>query len=336
MIFRTLTFFSLLLTVPSLAFGVAPFAGDSFARIVMPDQVSVSENAVSLGSVADIITDDGNLRARLAVVDVALLKPGQITATVSPSFIEIRLRLAGFRQDQFEVTGGDECRLELTEPVLLSDREVQEVAMLAFQKALSIPAEDLRVCLTAPFVASLPSAARSQTGLRVEVAMPAGDRIGQVSTMVRLWKDDELVAVRPTRFEVLKRQTVAVTLVSLQREQRVSDSNIRLESRFVETLIDEPTVEDLENRVSKRDMKAGELISLSDLKSTPLTISPIVVNARDTIEVVAIKGRLRVKLRTAQALQSGRVGDIVQFKNVDSASIRSGRIIGPGQVEIRI
>ena len=336
MMFCLVTIFTLLLSVHPFASAVVASSRESYARIVVPEQVSVTDATVTLGNVADIITRDPLLRSRLSAVDIAVLKPGQTLATVSPSYIEIRLRLAGFSQEQFDVAGGGDCYLELVEPHVLSDREVEDVAMLAFQQALSVPANDLRVRLTAPFVASLPSAARSSPGLRVEVAMPAGGRIGQVSTMVRLWKGDELVAVRPTRFDVLKRQTVAVTLVSLQREQRVSDNNIRLESRFVETLIDAPVPEDLENRVSRRDIKAGELISLSDLKSSPTQVRPIVVNARDNIEVVAVKGRLRVRLRTAQALQSGRVGDMVQFRNLDSSTIRSGRIVAAGQIEIRI
>lgn len=307
----------------------------NFARVIVPEQVAVTAKSVRLGDVAEIICNDVNLKSGLAAVDIAEVSAGQLVS-VSPSFIAIRLRLAGFRSDQFEVTGGGDCQLELVEPQLLTDREVEEIAMKTFQQALGVPIEDLRVRLTTPFMAGLPTGIRNQENLRVEVAVPVRDRLGQVSTMVRLWKEDELVATRATRFDVLKRQIVAVALVSLQREQPVGSSNIRLESRFVDKAVDEPSPTDLIARVPKRDLRAGELVSLGDLKAVVGEARPVVVNARDTVEVVAIRGRLRVKLRTAQALQSGKIGDMIQFRNLDSSVVRSGRVVGAGQIEIRI
>ena len=335
MLFRYIMLFGILAN-PLCVSAWGQISHRGFARIVVHEQVAVTNMKVTLGDIADIVCNDAALKKQLQSVDIADIMPGEHFASISTSFIEIRLRLAGVHSNQFNVTGGDVCQMELVQPQLLTDRDVEDAAMKTFQQALGTPSEDLRVRLTAPFVNSLPTGIKQRSGLRVEVAMPLRERLGQVSTMVRLWKDDELVATRSTRFDVLKRQTVAVTLVSLRKEQPISENNIRLETRFVDTVVDEPTPEDLFARVSNKNMRPGELVSPNDLKTTAAITRPIVVNSRDTVEVVAIKGRLRVKLRTAQALQSGRVGDIIQFKNVDSASIRSGRIVGPGSIEIKI
>lgn len=305
-------------------------------RVVLPDQVAVRYEQVRLGDVATIQADDGGWKRRLSELEIAEVRPGQTRVAVRKSRISILIRLAGLPAERLIVNGPDVVQVEFDPPVALTDADVEQQARDTFPEVMGGTSQDLRVQLTAPFLATLPEGIRERKGLRVEVAPPRAGRLGRISTTVRLWDGGEMVASRSVPFDVRKRQKVAVVLSSLRRDEPVTARHVRIENRFVEKLHDEPTEADLLGKSARRDLQPGQVLSLADLKAPQRQTTLIAVRARETIEVEAVSGALRVRLQAATALQTGRVGDVIQFKNPDSGHTRAGRIVGPGRVQVKL
>ena len=83
-------------------------------------------------------------------------------------------------------------------------------------------------------------------------------------------------------------------------------------------------------------MKAGQLLTLRDLDEPAKESLQTVVSSRDKVFITAISGPLRIKLRNAEAMGSGRVGDVINVRNLDSQKVIAARVTGPGNVEIRL
>jgi flagella basal body P-ring formation protein FlgA len=60
------------------------------------------------------------------------------------------------------------------------------------------------------------------------------------------------------------------------------------------------------------------------------------VKRGDMVQVIAFSGRLRTSLRDAEALHDGGLGEMIELKNRDTGLKISGRVMGPGQVLIRV
>lgn len=305
-------------------------------HIALPDQAAVKYAHVRLGDIANITTSDAALKRRVSELEVAEFGQGQQVALVKLARISILLRLNGVPAGSLTIDGPKAVQVEFAPPASLTDVDVENAATQTFLELIGGEAKDLRVRLNGPFMVSLGADVRDRRGLRVEVLPPGEPRLGRLSTAVRLWDGSRIVASRPATFEVQKRQKVAVVLTSLRRDDTVTARNVRLENRFVSKFQDQPSEEDILGKSTRRDLRPGQLLSLSDLKTPPRQTSVIAVRARETIEVEAVSGVLRVRLQAATALQTGRVGDIIQFKNPDSGHTRAGRIVGPGRVQIKL
>lgn len=305
-------------------------------HIALPDQASVKYAQVRLGDIANITTSDAALKRRVSELEVAEFGQGQTRALVKQSRISILLRLTGLPVSQLQIEGPRVVQVEFAPPASLTDLDVEAAAKQTFLEQHGGQPDDLRVRLTSPFMASLGAAIRERRGLRIEVLPLREPRLGSVQGTVRLWDGSQLITGRSVGFEVQKRQQVAVVLTSMRRDDTVTSRNVRLEKRFVSKFQDQPSTEDILGKTTRRDLRPGQLLSLSDLKTQTRQASVIAVRARETIEVEAVSGALRVRLQAATALQTGRVGDIIQFKNPDSGHTRAGRIVGPGRVQIKL
>lgn len=306
------------------------------AHVALAERASVRFQQIQLGDIANITASNAALKRRLAELEIGDVPSDVFGVTLKKSKISILIRLNGIPREQFELDGPDSIRVEYNPPAALTDADVEQAAEATFLEVLGGKPEDLRVRLSGPFLASVARGIRDRKGLRVEVMAPLRGRLGKISTTIRLWDGKQLAASRPASFEVQKRQHVAVVLTSLRRDETINQRNVRLEKRFVAEFRDQPQEEDFLGKVARRDLQPGQVLSLADLKSAPRQSAVIAVRARETIEVEAVSGALRVRLQAATAMQSGRVGDVIQFKNPDSGHTRAGKIIGPGRVQVKL
>lgn len=124
--------------------------------------------------------------------------------------------------------------------------------------------------------------------------------------------------------------SVVVARTDLQRRAQLSAAMLNLTEVDVSrvrgdyfTSLDQVQGATLRNRV-----RAGDVISSKNLLITDA------VNRNEQISITATNGTLSVRMR-GEALDSGKVGDQVRVKNLQSGRVIRALVVGRGKVEVR-
>ena len=303
---------------------------------VVSREVYLRDIALVTGDNEAEVTAANNLIIATIEEPATIVEPATESVEVTADFIRIRLVLRGFAYEDIEFKGSTAAGVKYVEPHQVSDMDVEQAAAEMLAVAMNVPVEDLQVSLAIPFMLQIPGNVREHDGLRVEVLRPSDVSPGQKNMTVRLWSNDDLVMARPARFNVLRRYRIAVTRVSLTRDQPIEDGQIQLENRFLDKEADEISPEVLQGRVARNNIAVGEIVKLANL-SVPKSNVPetVVIKRRDSVPVIARIGGIEIRMRAAEALQEGRVGDFIQLKNIETQKTFSGRIHPLGYIEVR-
>lgn len=308
--------------------------------VQLRSEVSVTEQMVLLRDVAKITHRDPRKAAEAGELELAFIEDDarDQPLEISLSSVRILLVLEGWSNQQIQVVGAETAVVRFHERKLLTDPDVESAALNTMQNVMEIPAADIQVRLVNGFVEGLPSHIRQMDGVRVEVLPPLVDGPGQISMNVRLWHDDDLLVTRIARFDVLRRFRVAVARSLLRRDTAIDGDSVQFERRFMAVRVDEPADDEVIGRRPRSDIKAGEIISMSSLGAVVIKPRPILIKARDSVRVIAKSGQIQVTLQAAEALQSGREGDLIQVRNPDpqSKKVIVGRVTAAGEVEVRL
>ena len=305
-------------------------------QIELRPEAAVESSEIRLGDIADIRGAARRSSTTLQKLDIAQLREGQDRLSIRLSRVAIRLQLAGWSLQDFQVDGAKTVLVTRRIPELVTDTAIEAAALDTMRKTFNVPSEELRVRLTSPFMKSLPRTIQQDESLRLEVLPPLNSRIGAVPLTVRLWRKSRLVNTRTGRFEVLRLQKVAVSRTSMPRTHVVDDRDFQMESRFLAAQADQLEESQVVGSQVRTSISAGAIISLRDLQPAKKLQEQQIVRNRDNVQVTAFSGGLKVQLTSAQALQSGRRGDTIRVKNLKSNEILTGRVTAPGKIEIRL
>lgn len=310
--------------------------GTAQIRIELRPKVALPAGEIRLGDIAAIHGNAGRSGFGLRKLDIAVLGADQDQLPIRRSRVAIRLQLAGWSLQDFEVDGADAVLVTRRDPEPLTDAVIEAAAAETMRRTFDVPSSELRVRLTSPFTTSLPGVLQEDENLRLEILPPLNSRLGAVSLTVRIWRDSRLLYTRSGRFEVLRLQKVAVTRTSMPRGHVIADRDFQFESRFLAAPADQLDQSQIVGGQVRTNMSAGAIISLRDLQASQRQRDQQIVKSRDNVQVTAIRGPLKVRLTSAEALQSGRRGDVIKVRNSKSSEVFTGRITAPGQVEVRL
>jgi flagella basal body P-ring formation protein FlgA len=62
--------------------------------------------------------------------------------------------------------------------------------------------------------------------------------------------------------------------------------------------------------------------------------APVLVQAREPVRLIARKGVLKVTVPVAEALQSGKKGQVIRVRNLQSNQVIAGVVVARGEVEV--
>jgi len=306
------------------------------ATVTLRSQAKVADRVVRVAEVAEVSRATPALQQAIENLDLIAIDTDETAIEITEARLRIRLQLAGYSSDVVQVVGSESCRVNLIEPPVLSDLDLETAAHAMLVKWMGIDASQIDVRLSEAFIERLPEPFRREKGLEVEVSPPMANQLGTVAMIVRVLRGRDLVAARNVRFTVQRRFQVAVTRVSMKRGHVVTEGDVGFENRFLTDYADELTKDQVLGRVVAQQTGPGELLSMRNLNDPPSAESAIVVKSRDEVQVTAVNGGIRISLLKAQALQSGRIGDTIQVRNPFSREPLIGRITEAGHVEISL
>lgn len=131
--------------------------------------------------------------------------------------------------------------------------------------------------------------------------------------------------------EVVVRATIAADVVVLVHDSKAGvpfdAAAVKLEHRDVTTTPGAiGSIDDVVGKSSRRALRAGQLVDRRWLNE------PVLVKRNSKVTIVARNAGVEVHV-AAQALQSGKRGEVVSVKNSTNGTVIRARVIGPDAVE---
>lgn len=298
--------------------------------VTLHETASVSKGQATLGDVAALEGGEEEQRRRLGRLDLTDLPLSSQPTLISRHQIEFRLRLAGLDDDAFRLEGPNYVRVSRPAGEAL-DEKIVAVARQALERQLATQAADAIVQLTQPVRVPPLSVDGDDIHLEAEVrtaTAPPCRALVEVGIYVRGARRTSAQVY----LDVKKVQSAPVALRRIEAGEIFAPENVRIERAPLD-YGGKPAVDAaaLMGQKARRPIVAGQRIEAEDLDS--VGVSGVVIHQSDLVHIVAPVGPLQVRAR-GQAMQDGRIGQLIQVRNTDSQSIVTGRVKDHSTVEV--
>jgi len=301
--------------------------------VELKPSASARNRWVTVGDMANLSGGERGAVERIARIEVAEVPPVGQTLAIKAKQIEFRLLLADIPAGTFTLKGANEIIISgARDPI--TPEMVEKVAREALLRRLPWPAEDLSINLLRPVVLKLPQVADWETPtIRAE---PHGNTagIGRSQIDVTIFINGERRLSLPVCFETNLLQKVAVCRAALKKGETITAEKVYADRRPFDagnrTVIPYDAVL---GRKLLREMLPGQLISSFDVEAETQSENSVVIQPRQSVKILARLGSVNI-VATGEAMQEGRVGQIIRVQNLDSKKIVPGRVTGPGTVEV--
>lgn len=241
-----------------------------------------------------------------------------------------RLQLAGIPASAYRLEGPRYVRVNRPVGEGL-EAKIAAVARQALQEKLAGQSEDVRIELAQGV--SLPPLSADGADIHLEAEVRSSVtppcRVGvEVVIYVRGARRNGVIVY----LDVKILQPVPVAVCRIDIGEAFGPDNVRLERLAVDnTQRATVTAAGLFGRRARRPVSAGRPIQLADIETD--MPAAIVIHANDLVHLITNVGPLQVKTR-GEAMQSGRVGQTIQVRNLDSKAAVTGRVVDRSTVEV--
>lgn len=273
----------------------------AIAEVRLIDTIAVSASGTTLGEIAILNTSDAALKARLAAIKVAPAPSIVNARVVTAHAVKEALGLAGLGKD-VEVVGAQVI-------VSLATRVVPEDELTALLKGYVDDAlnPDTVADVT---VLRLPAAWKIPSGEEVKIALDGLNRkvAGTQVVTLRATYGDQTFATGQARIRVVLHQNRWVLTRALDRKEILTPDACEMRS------VEVPGMEVADSHeviglAAKHNLTAGTVISTKDFER------PTCIERGSLGRIIIINNEVRMQVSGAQALQSGKVGELILFKN---------------------
>lgn len=301
------------------------------ATINLLPNALVEHAVVRLADIASIEGNNPNLVKQLrelAVTDLAQIGAGEY---VKKTRIDYLLLLSGIDDSKVQITG-DTSTVMRTGMRTVDDRVTFAVAA-EFARKLGVPQSDIKVQLTRPLAKYERVLRLRNVELRAFPIRTA--RLGSNAIRMGIYGDNRLVQTFSAPVDVGILRNVPVTKRIITRDMKLSADDYEWKRLAIRELDYLPKDTDLVDRQLTVRLNPGDVIRPGHIRKQSAVKQPFVVNKRDNVKVIAQKGKLRVTLGGAVALDRGRVGDTIRLKNPTSEKVLTAKLISPNTAVTR-
>jgi len=323
-----------------LLFRFAPLtAGEAPIRIALRPAASSHGKVVLIGDIADVRAPNREAKEKVARIDVADPVHAGQSARLSRSQVTIRLMLAGFDTDDFRLAGAEVVNVSYDSAsqgsnAKLHDAVVLDVVRAALARQLNLSPDNIHLKLMHPIRWRADYESIGPSEIRLEARLP-----GELKSKVLTPKAGVHVGGRLHEIlELALEAQVAVEVPKARRRIWAGEMFTSDNIHFQTTRIDLQTFAELPadaiGKRAVRDVRAGDIVVQKLVTSAERVRNEILVRSRETVQLVARRGPLVVKTQKAVALDSGRLNDQVQVKNLETGRVVRGRVVQRWIVEV--
>lgn len=160
--------------------------------------------------------------------------------------------------------------------------------------------------------------------------------LGRVQIVVRASDGGESADI-PVVLNVRHFQNVVLCARRIERGLAVTKDDVYIDRQEVRDMSAVQTSTDaVVGKLAVRTILPLQLIRPTDVRShLPGTTNLPVIKRGATVNLMVTGGALAVSVR-AEAMQDGRIGDVIRVKNLDSQKIRTGKVVSANKVEAQL
>lgn len=326
--------------------------------------VETTNRTVRLSDVAELSQNGQNaVSQQLRDTDLAVISNGHSLTLIDKSVIDVRLRLRGLQQHEYRLLGPDQIIVRMVDANItmprdprfallsnsstpstltvaahsesISDGVIEEAVRASLARQFHLAEEDVKTQLLRSFVDDRMRQQERSSATRIEVVSPAEFPFGRTTLTVQFWDGDRLTNSSSAYLDIRRRQQVLVARKTLSRSSVISQNDVAQETRFVDGRCDELQFADVSGQSPYRTIRPGEILTMADFPvSQNSQASDQLIRARDAVRIVGHRKNLQFVVPAAEALQSGRMGQLIRVRNLHSSKTIVARVIGRGEVEV--
>lgn len=319
--------------------GGTPVSAGEVLRVHLHGEKISSGGVLRIRDIASVTGADADAIAEIGDVDISIFSPDKAEEVIPRDRITARLILAGYNGREVVVTGANLVQVRRQKeqqdsaPSQVGVVSVEAAARSALAATFNVEPEDIDAKLASPLDVSIDEGDNSVT---VDVLPPTNVRPGRVRLPIRVFSKGRLKQVTSGLFDLRLRQRVVLASATLPVGAVLTANSVTFQEKWVTKREDFPQPQALPRWKVRRPIQQGETVTLSDLiPIAPGEEEPVVIEARDVVQLVARGKGINATVPAAEALESGRVGDTIRVRNMHSRRVVVGQIVSAEEVEVR-
>ena len=287
---------------------------------VVPDEVEVRLHATAkvrgleftIGDVASLVPSNTALAQQIAKIVVSKSPDPGYDQSVTDEVIRMAVRGKVSDMDQVKVAGAERCIVE-SASVKVAAELFLNAAQQHILRKLPWPAEEVELGATRkPQDRFVPIGKGDGPVLEITDVDGLASR-GIARVRARVIVDNVAVYQTIMSFHIKTFQDVAVAAGHIRQGTILKPDDIKFERREISDFsfgfFADPA--ELHRMVSKRNIRAGQMLTLNELKEAP------VVFAKSMVTIVYQTGKLSIKVE-GRAEESGAPNEIIRVRNTSS------------------
>ncbi|MCA9138787.1 MAG: flagellar basal body P-ring formation protein FlgA [Planctomycetales bacterium] len=295
--------------------------------VALNDSASaVSDQTVHVQDIASVFGGTDWDRRNIGQLDLeSLQEDGRCTITKKQ--VAMRLLLAGYKRDTFQITGPDLVAAQHTSPIQLRG-ELERLLESEIARQYAVGSDRVSVRLTNQ--AHLATLEKQLAGNKVTLELLPRNEfpIGRTRLNIDLIDANGHRHPQSLDAQVSLAMKVAIAKQPIARGTIVSEDMLQQVDRAITAKADYLNPETAIGRTTSRYIPSNSILLANHLVATRQDSSQG-VRRNDLLDVVIKIGRGEIRLKDARAMEAGRIGDTIEVLNPQTNRRINASIIGP-------
>lgn len=228
---------------------------------------------------------------------------------------------------------------------LISESKISELNDLSIERAIrdelsdqfGVDRDRLQVTLLRSVIGASSKKLKDILNPVIQVTVPVKMPYGRQSMLVRVLDGQQIAMSQLVTIDVRLRQSLLIARRPVSAGTKIDASMLTEEVRLIDRHYDRLLIDDVVGMTAIRPLQSQEIIAWSNLRdpsSVPASLTKPIINVRDAVKVVASHKALRIAVSAAEAMESGRKGQLIRVRNIQSRKIFSARVVRAGEVQL--
>ena len=310
--------------VANILFFCLPVSAQSKIVVRVSSETIVENERVELGKIAQISGEAAKIE-RLKNISLGYAPNVGMTREISREQIALAINAAGFAEGE----------IALQSPAkILVRRRGQEISRNQIREAIEksilnqfsidkISAQIIRLDLPENIQVAV-----GEVEIRVNISA-VQNLFARFSLPVEIRVDNKIVRSFAATLEIEAYAEVFVAVTDLPANTKISETDARLEKRRLE----KPLTNYLRDAGKLRGARLIKTLAAGAVMTTDSFVASVVVKFGDSVRIEAESGNLKIILN-GEARSSGKIGDRISVKNLQSKAILQAVVVDEGLVKV--